>query len=159
MTHHYPRRGTSTLFAALRRLAGAVSGDCMPPHRPQEFSRFLKRLEQETPGELDLPLIVEHAATHKSPRLAPCLPCPPRFHLHFTPPSCSWRNLLEPWFRNLPAPGLPRGSFHNLPELTQAIGDYLRGHNQNPRRFVWSASVERIPTKLAQCKEALDVLP
>jgi hypothetical protein len=81
-----------------------------------------------------------------------------RFHLHFTPTSCSWLNLVERWFRNLTQQRLRRGSFHNVKELIGAIQDYSRGHNQNPRVFVWSASVERILTKIAKCKEALDAL-
>jgi transposase len=78
--------------------------------------------------------------------------------MHFTPTSCSWLNLVERWFRNLTQQRLRRGSFHNVKELTQAIGDYISSHNQNPRIFVWSASVERILTKVAKCKEALDAL-
>jgi transposase len=158
MTHDYKRHGTTTLFAALSTLDGAVIGDCMPQHRHQEFIRFLKRLDQQTPRELDRHLIVDNYATHKHPRVERWLRRHPRLHLHFTPTSCSWLNLVERWFRNLTAQRLRRGSFHNVKELIQAIGDYISGHNQNPRIFVWSASVGRILTKVAKCKEALDAL-
>ena len=158
MTHDYTRHGTTTLFAALSTLDGTVLGDCMPQHRHQEFIRFLKRIDQETPSELDLHLIVDNYATHKHPRVERWLHRHPRFHLHFTPTSCSWLNLVERWFRNLTERRLRRGSFYNVNELTQAIDDYIDGHNQNPRIFVWSASVERILTKVAKCKEALDAL-
>jgi transposase len=158
MTHDYKRHGTTTLFAALSTLDGTLLGDCMPQHRHQEFIRFLKRIDQHTPSELDLHLIVDNYATHKHPRVERWLRRHPRFHLHFTPTSCSWLNLVERWFRNLTEQRLRRGSFHNVKELIQAIGDYISGHNQNPRIFVWSASVKRILTKVAKCKEALDAL-
>jgi transposase len=158
LTHDYRRHGTTTLFAALSTLDGAVIGDCMPQPRHQEFTRFLKRIDQQTHSELDLHLIVDNYATPKHPRVERWLRRHPRFHLHFTPTSCSWLNLVERWFRNLTQQRLRRGSFLNVRELTQAIGDYICSHNQNPRVFVWSASVERILTKVAKCKEALDAL-
>ena len=158
MTHDYKRHGTTTLFAALSTLDGTLLGDCMPQHRHQEFIRFLKRIDQQTPSELDLHLIVDNYATHKHPRVERWLRRHPRFHLHFAPTSCSWLNLVERWFRNLTEQRLRRSSFHNVKELIQAIGDYISGHNQNPRIFVWSASVKRILTKVAKCKEALDAL-
>jgi len=150
MTHDYKRHGTTTLFAALSMLDGAVIGDCMPQHRHQEFIRFLKRLDQQTPRERDVHLIVDNYATHKHPRVEHWLRRHPRFHLHFTPTSCSWLNLVERWFRNLTEQRLRRSSFHNVQELIKAIGGYISGHNQNPRVFVWSASVERILTKGAK---------
>jgi transposase len=158
MTHDYKRHGTTTLFAALRMLDGTVIGDCMPQHRHQEFTRFLTRIDQQTSRGLDLHLIVDNYATHKHPGVERWLHRHPRFHLHFTPTSCSWLNLVERWFGNLTQQRLRRGSFHNVKELTQAIGDYISSHNQNPRVFVWSASVDRILTKIAKCKEALDAL-
>jgi len=158
MTHDYTRHGTTTLFAALSTLNGAVIGDCMPQHRHQEFIRFLKRIDQQTPSGLDLHLIVDNYATHKHPAVKRWLARHPRFHLHFTPTSCSWLNLVERWFGNLTQQRLRRGSFHNVKELIQAIRDYISGHNQNPRIFVWSAPVERILAKVAKCKEALDAL-
>jgi transposase len=158
MTHDYTRHGTTTLFAALSMLDGAVIGDCLSQHRHQEFIRFLKRIDQETPGDLNLHLIVDNYGTHKHPSVERWLRRHPRFHLHFTPTSCSWLNLVERWFRNLTEQRLRRGSFRNVKELIEAIRDYISGHNQNPHIFVWSASVERILAKVAKCKEALDAL-
>jgi transposase len=158
LTHDYKRHGTTTLFAALSTLDGQVIGDCMPQHRHQEFIRFLKRIDQETPRECELHLIVDNYATHKHPRVERWLRCHPRFHLHFTPTSSSWLNLVERWFRNLTQQRLRHGSFHHIKELIHAINDYIDNHNQNPRVFVWSAPVERILTKVAKCKEALDAL-
>jgi transposase len=158
MTHDYKRNGTTTLFAALSMLDGKVIGDCMPRHRHQEFIRFLNKIDAETPSEVDLHLIVDNYGTHKHPRVKSWLRRHPRFHLHFIPTSSSWLNLVERWFREITDKRLRRGSFRSVPELITAIKQYLEGHNQNPKVFVWSASVERILTKIAKCKEVLDAL-
>lgn len=158
MTHDYKRHGTTTLFAALSVLDGTVIGDCMPRHRHQEFIRFLKKIDATTRPELDLHLIVDNYGTHKHPRVTSWLRRHPRFHLHFIPTSSSWLNLVERWFRELTDKRIRRGSFRSVPELIAAITQYLDNHNQNPRVFVWTASVERILTKVAKCKEVLDAL-
>jgi transposase len=158
MTHDYVRHGTTTLFAALSMLDGKVIGDCMPRHRHQEFIRFLKKIDTETPSGLDLHLIVDNYGTHKHPRVKSWLKRHPRFHLHFTPTSSSWLNLVERWFREITDKRLRRGSFASVPILIAAIKDYLTNHNQNPRVFIWSAPVDKILTKIAKCKEALDAL-
>jgi transposase len=158
MTHDYKRNGTTTLFAALSMLDGKVIGDCMPRHRHQEFIRFLKTIDAKTAPELDLHLVVDNYGTHKHPRVKSWLRRHPRFHLHFIPTSSSWLNLVERWFRDLTTKRIRRGSFRNVRELIAAITQYLDNHNQNPRVFVWTASVERILTKVAKCKEALDAL-
>jgi transposase len=155
-THDYKRNGTTTLFAALSILDGKVIGDCMPRHRHQEFIRFLKRIDAETPPELDLHLIVDNYGTHKHARVKSWLARHPRFHLHFTPTSSSWLNLVERWFAEITDKRIRRGSFHNVGALIKAISEYLENHNQNPQVFVWSATVERILAKIAKCKEALD---
>jgi len=158
MTHDYKRHGTTTLFAALSMLDGKVIGDCMPRHRHQEFIRFLNRIDAETPSDVNLHLIVDNYGTHKHPRVKSWLRRHPRFHLHFIPTSSSWLNLVERWFREITDKRLRRGSFRSVPELIAAIREYLEGHNQNPKVFVWSAPVERILTKIAKCKEVLDAL-
>jgi transposase len=157
-THDYKRNGTTTLFAALSMLDGRVIGDCMPRHRHQEFIRFLKKIDAETPPGQDLHLIVDNYGTHKHPRVTRWLGRHPRFHLHFTPTSSSWLNLVERWFREITDKRIRRGTFRNVPALIAAIEEYLNNHNQNPRIFVWSAPVERILAKIAKCKEALDAL-
>ena len=158
MTHDYKRNGTTTLFAALSMLDGHVIGDCMPRHRHQEFIRFLKKIDAETPAELDLHLIVDNYATHKHARVKSWLGRHPRFHLHFTPTSSSWLNLVERWFRDLTDKRIRRDSFESVPELIAVIEDYMAQSNQNPHIFVWTASAERILAKIAKCKEALDAL-
>jgi len=158
MTHDYKRNGTTTLFAALSMLDGQVIGDCMPRHRHQEFIRFLKKIDAETPPELDLHLIVDNYGTHKHARVKSWLRRHPRVHLHFTPTASSWLNLVERWFRDLTDKRIRRGSFESVPELIATIDDYLAQSNQNPHVFVWTASVDSILAKIAKCKEALETL-
>jgi transposase len=157
-THDYKRNGTTTLFAALSMLNGKVIGDCMPRHRHQEFIRFLKKIDTQTPTDQDLHLIVDNYATHKHPRVKAWFKRHPRFHLHFTPTSSSWLNMVERWFREITDKRIRRGSFSSVPELISAINEYLENHNQNPQVFVWSASVEKILGKINKCKEAFDAL-
>lgn len=158
MTHDYKRNGTTTLFAALSMLDGKVIGDCMPRHRHQEFIRFLNKIDAETQSKLALHIIVDNYATHKHSRVKSWLRRHPRFHLHFIPTSSSWLNLVERWFCDITNKRIRRGSFANVRELIAAIREYLDNHNQNPRVFMWTASAERILTKVSQCKEALDSL-
>ena len=158
MTHDYKRHGTTTLFAALNMLDGKVIGDCMPRHRHQEFIRFLNKIDDETPSGLDLHLIVDNYSTHKHPRVKSWLKRHPRFHLHFTPTSSSWLNMVERWFRELTDKRIRRGTFKSIQALITSINEYVGNHNQNPRVFVWTASVERILTKVRRSKEALDAL-
>ena len=158
MTHDYKRHGTTTLFAALDVLEGKIIGQCMNRHRHQEFIRFLAKIDVETPSALDLHIIVDNYATHKHPRVTSWLRRHPRFHLHFIPTSSSWLNMVERWFRDITDKRIRRGSFRNVPELIAAIKEYLDNHNQNPRIFTWTASVERILAKVAKCKEALGTL-
>lgn len=157
-THDYHRNGTTTLFAALNLLDGHVIGDCLPRHRHQEFIRFLKKIDAETPPELDLHLIVDNYGTHKHARVKSWLRRHPRFHLHFTPTASSWLNLVERWFRDLTEKRIRRGSFEGVPDLIAAIMAYLDDSNQAPHIFVWTASVEKILAKIAKCKEALETL-
>ena len=157
-THDYKRNGTTTLFAALSMLDGRVIGDCMPRHRHQEFIRFLKRIDAETSQELALHLIVDNYGTHKHPRVLAWIQRHPRFHLHFTPTSSSWLNLVERWFREITDKRIRRGTFRNVRALITAIQQYLDNHNQNPHGFVWSAPLQRILAKIAKCREAPDAL-
>ena len=158
LTHDYTRHGTTTLFAALSMLAGTVIGDCMPRHRHQECLRFLKKIDSDTPAALKLHLIVAHDGTHKHPRVQSWIRRHPRFHLHVIPTSSSWVNRVERWFREITNKRIRRGVFRRVPELIAAIEDYRHNHNQNPRVFVWTASVEGSMAKIAKCKEALDAL-
>ena len=151
-THDYMRHGTTTLFAALNMLNGTVIGDCMPRHRHQEFIRFLQLINVKTPSDLNLHLIVDNYGTHKHPRVQRWLKRHPRFYLHFTPTSSSWLNMVERWFSEITSKRIRRGSFKNVKELIMAIKQYIESHNQNPKVFVWTASVECIMRKISNVK-------
>jgi transposase len=157
-THDYKRNGTTTLFAALNMLDGKVIGECVPRHRHQEFIRFLKLVDAQTPPDLDLHLIVDNYATHKHPRVKSWLSRHPRFHFHFIPTSSSWLNMVERWFREITDKRIRRGAFKSAPSLVKAITGYIENHNQNPKVFTWTAPVDRIVNKISKCKEALDAL-
>ena len=153
-THDYKRNGTTTLFAALSMLDGKVIGDCVPRHRHQEFIRFLKLIDAQTPPNLDLHLIMDNYATHKHPRVKAWLGRHPRFQFHFIPTSSSWMNMVERWFREITDKRIRRGTFQNVPVLVKAIMGYIENHNQNPKVFVWSAPVNKILEKISKSKEA-----
>jgi transposase len=136
LTHDYKRNGTTTLFAAISVFDGLVISQCQSRHRHQEWLKFLKQIDAETPPELDLHLIVDNYATHKPPKVLRWLARHPRFHLHFTPTSRSWLNLIERWFRDLTQRRLRRGAFRSVAEVQQAIEDYVRQHNAHPKPFV-----------------------
>ena len=158
MTHDYKRNGTTTLFDAMNVLDGKVIGECLPRHRHQEFLKFLRRIDREFPEELDLHLIVDNYGTHKQPNVKRWLSKHRRFHLHFTPTSSSWLNLIEHWFRELTTKRIRRGVFHSVSELVDAIEEYLEAHNKNPKPFVWTASVEKILEKVSRCKVIFETL-
>jgi len=152
MTHDYKRHGTTTLFAALSLLDGTVIGSCYPRHRHSEFLKFLRILDRDTPQELDLHVILDNYGTHKHPKVRRWLADNTRFHLHFTPTSCSWMNLIERWFGLLTEKRIRRGTFRNLPELIFAIHEFIDATNHDPKQFVWTASTKKILDKLGRCK-------
>jgi len=158
MTHDYMRHGITTLFAALNVLDGRVIGQCLPRHRHQEFLLFLRRLNREFPRDVPLHLVLDNYGTHTQPRVKEWLHRHPRIHLHFTPTSSSWLNLVERWFRDLTEKCVRRGSFGNVPQLIDAISAYLRASNSDPKPFVWHASVQSILDKLAHCKAVYQTL-
>ena len=157
-THDYQRHGTTTLFAALNMLDGKVIGDCMPRHRHQEFIRFLQLIDTKTPRDLSLHLIVDNYGTHKHPKVQKWLKRHPRFHMHFIPTSSSWVNMVERWFAEISRKRIRRGSFKNVKELISTIKQYIESHNQNPKVFVWTASVESIMNKIKITKDLLETL-
>ena len=156
MTHDYKRNGTTTLFSALSMLDGNVIGTCMPRHRHQEWIKFLKLIDAQTPAPVDLHLIVDNYATHKHAKVKSWLKRHPRFHMHFIPTSSSWLNMVERWFRNLTQERIRRGVFRSVAELVQAISSYIEEHNQDSRPFVWTATPERIMAKFRRARATLD---
>ena len=158
MTHDYKRHGTTTLFAALNVLEGTVIGECMSRHRHQEFLKFLRKLDRETPSDLTLHLILDNYSAHKHDAVGRWLNRHRRFQLHYTPTSSSWLNLVERWFREITEKRIRRGSFHSVAELEQAIEEYLEHNNRQPKPFVWTASVAKILEKVGRCKPILETL-
>ena len=158
MTHDYKRNGTTTLFAALNTLDGSVVGECLPRHRHQEFLKFLRTLDREFPPELELHLIVDNYRTHKHDNVNAWLTKHPRFHLHFTPTSSSWLNLVERFFGQLTDKTIRRGVFYSVPDLITAIEQYLAAHNSDPKPFVWTASVDSILEKVGRCKAVFETV-
>jgi transposase len=158
MTHDYKRNGTTTLFAALEVAAGKVVGQCYARHRHQEFLKFLKRLDAEFPGEMILHLVLDNYGTHTHPRVQAWLKRHPRFHCHFVPTSSSWLNLVERWFGELTGKRIRRGVFVSVPDLLAAIDEFLAAWNQNPKPFVWTATVDSIMEKLQRCRQTLEAI-
>jgi len=156
MTHDYKRHGTTTLFAALEVLQGRVIGQCYERHRHQEFLKFLRRLDQEFPGDIPLHLVMDNYGTHKHPRTVAWLNRHPRFISHFVPTSSSWLNLIERWFGELTSKRVRRGSFFSVDDLQRAISDFLNAWNEEPKPFVWTATVESIQAKLSRCRQTLE---
>src|SRR6476619_768096 len=156
MTHDYKRNGTTTLFAALNMLDGKVIGACMPRHRHREFLRFLKQIDNQTPAELALHLIVDNYATHKTPAVKRWLKTHKRFHLHFIPTSASWLNMVERFFAEITQKRIRRGIFKSVAELESAIMTYLDNHNAHPKPFIWTKTASEIFEKVAKAKQALE---
>ena len=154
-THDYIRHGTITLFAALSYLEGKIISRTEQSHTHLEWLRFLKQIDRETPKELDLHLIIDNYATHKHPVVQHWLKAHGRFHIHFTPTSSSWLNLVERFFGELTSEVVREASFQSLRELVRAIECYLAERNQNPKKYVWRASGLKILEKIQRAKAAL----
>src|SRR6266550_351956 len=152
MTHDYKRNGTTTLFAAIELLSGTVIGECMPRHRHQEWIKFLRAIDEQTPAHLALHLIVDNYATHKHPKVQAWLRRHPRFHIHFTPTSTSWLNLIERFFRDLTEREIRRGTFLNVEALIDVITSYISHHNSEPKSFKWTATADQIFEKVTRAK-------
>jgi len=158
MTHDYKRHGTTTLFAALDVKSGFVIGECLPKHRAKEFIGFLKRIDRAVQKHLDLHLIVDNYATHKTPAVKAWLAKHPRFKLHFTPTSASWLNLVERFFAEITRKRIRRGTFTSVAQLEEAIHDYLDHHNGAPKPFIWSKTADAILTKERRALEKLEAV-
>jgi len=155
-THDYQRHGTTTLFAALNVLDGTVIGSCQPRHRHGEFLKFLERIERSTPRRREIHLILDNYGTHTHPNVQQWFTEHPRYHLHFTPTSASWLNLVERWFAEITRKRIRRGTFTSVSDLISAIREYLKTYNRNPKPFVWTAKPSTILRKVQRCKEALE---
>ena len=175
MTHDYKWNGTTTLFAALNTLdegsrlreeragarvrasGGTVISETMQRHRHNEWLKFLKRLHRETPKHLALHIICDNYATHKHPTVKAWLETHKRIHVHFTPTSSSWLNMVERFFRDITENRIRRGVFRSVPELEAAIHTYIANHNAAPKPFIWTAVANDILAKVARARKVLDV--
>ncbi len=155
-THDYKRNGTTTLFAALETLQGKVIGQCYQRHRHQEFLKFLRLLDKEFPPEVPLHLILDNYGTHKHEKVRAWLQRHPRFETHFVPTSSSWLNLVERWFGELSQKAIRRGAFGSVEDLQACIAKFLAAWNEDPKPFVWAASVASILEKLSRCRRTLE---
>jgi len=143
-SHDYKRHGTTDLFAALDVKAGTVIGACKGRHRASEFRAFLDQVEAAVPADLDVHVVLDNAATHKTRLVHDWLVKRPRWHLHFTPTSASWLNMVEGWFALLTRRCLQRGAFASTDALKAAIQGYIDHTNAEPRPFVWTKSADDI---------------
>ena len=149
-THDYARHGTTSLFAALDAKTGKVIGQCQRRHRAAEFRKFLDTIDRNVPSNLDVHLILDNYATHKTATIRRWLAKRPRYHLHFTPTSASWLNLVERWFATLTEKQLRRGVHRSTRELEAAIHSYLSLTNNNPKPFIWTKTADQILDSIAR---------
>jgi len=156
-SHDYTRHGTVTLFAALDYLQGKLISSIERQHRHQEWLAFLKKINKQTPKHLQLHLIVDNYATHKHAAVKAWLAKHPRFHMHFTPTSSSWMNMVERFFRDITV-YLRDGSFASVRELEGSITTFMALRNAQPTRYVWNAKGEEILSKIQRAREALETV-
>src|ERR1700730_3595472 len=155
MTHDYKRYGSTTLFAALDVAQGKVIGDFHKRHRHQEYLQFLRRMDREF-ADKTLHLVIDNYGTHRHAEVNAWLKKHPRFVIHYVPTSCSWLNLIERWFAQLTNKRIRRDSFFSVDELIGSINEFLAAWNDNPKPFVWTATVDSIVAKLARCRQTLE---
>jgi transposase len=148
-THDYVRHGITTLFAALNVATGEITGSIHRRHRAAEFKKFLTKLDNTVPADLDIHLICDNYATHKSPTITGWLARHPRFHLHFTPTYSSWLNQVERWFGLLTDKKLRRGTHTSVPALEKDIRAWISTWNENPKPFAWNKTADEILERLA----------
>ena len=150
VTHDYVRHGTTTLFAALNVLNGAVLATCKPRHRHQEFLSFLREIDKSVPPELDVHCIADNYASHKHPKVRAWLAQRPRWHMHFVPTYSSWLNQVERFFAIITDKAIRRGSFTSVKELTSKIDSFVSRYNEDCKPFTWTATADSILEKIAR---------
>lgn len=153
--HDYRRNGTIDLFAALNVLDGTVITEFHHRHRHQEFLAFLRTLDEQTPAELEVQIVLDNLSAHKTPEVERWLLRHPRFHFHFTPTGSSWVNAVETWLSKLMKKRLARGSFKSVPALMRAIKEFAAAHNGKPRPFVWTKDADEILRKVRKIQRLL----
>jgi transposase len=155
MTHDYKRHGTTTLFAALNTLDGSVLSQCRDRHTNEDWIAFLRLIHRQTPKDKQVHVIADNYAAHKHPNVQRWLERHKRFHIHYTPTSASWLNMVERFFRDITQNRIRRGVFRSVPELVNAINDYVQQHNRDPKPFIWTAKAGDILQKVTRAKRVL----
>jgi len=158
MTHDDKRNGTTSLFAAMNALDGSIMSQCRKRHRHVEWLQFLKHVKEQVDPEKAIHLLCDNYATHQHPKVKAWLSRNPKFHVHFTPTSSSWLNLVERFFRDITEPRIRRGVFHSVEELECAINEYIAIHNTEPKPFVWTAKACDILEKVKRGRAKLNKL-
>jgi transposase len=157
MTHDYKRNGTTDLFAALNITTGEVITECRPRHTAADVLAFFKKIDRSVPGRLDVHVVLDNLSAHTAPEVTEWLADPKRarWHLHFTPTSSSWVNLVERWFAELTERRLRRGVFTSVADLTGAISDWAAHWNNDPKPFIWHKAADEIIEKVRRGRAAL----
>ena len=143
-THNYVRHGTTSLFAALNTATGDVIGKCYKRHRAAEFKKFLNEIERHVPDDLDIHIVMDNYATHKTPAIRDWFAKRPRWHVHFTPTGASWLNMVERFFAEITERQIRRGVHRRTKELEHAILGYIKIRNEDPKPFKWVKTAEEI---------------
>ncbi len=156
MTHDYKRHGTTTLFAALNTLDGRVLSQCRDRHTNEDWIAFLRLIDRRTPAGKQVHIIADNYAAHKYPNVQRWLSRHKRFHMHYTPTSSSWLNMVERFFRDITHNQIRRGVFRSVPELITAIEKYVAQHNLDPKPFIWTAKASDILEKVTRARRSLD---
>lgn len=154
-THDYKRHGTTSLFAALDVATGKVIGQLKRRHRSVEFLQFLKAIDAAVPGEQDIHLIMDNYGTHKTQAVRAWLAAHPRYHVHFTPTSASWLNLVERFFSQISEQWIKRSAHTSVAQLEQSIREYIDRHNEDPKPFVWHKSADTILASVARAASTI----
>jgi transposase len=149
-SHDYVRHGVTSLFAAFDIAEGTVIAQMHPQHRAIEFKKFLATIDKAVPADLDVHLICDNLATHKTPAINAWLDRHPRFHMHFTPTGSSWINQVERWFALLTDQLLRRGVHRSVATLQSDVRDWITAWNNNPKPFRWTKTADEILNSLAK---------
>jgi len=156
MTHDYKRHGTTTLFAALNTLDGTVLSQCRDRHTHEDWIAFLSLINKQTPAGKQIHVIADNYSAHKHPNVQRWLVKHKRFHVHYTPTSSSWLNMVERFFRDITQNQIRRGVFRSVPELISSIESYVTRHNRAPKPFIWTAKASDILQKVTRARRSLD---
>jgi transposase len=158
-SHDYKRNGTIDLYAAMNLATGEILHQLTPQHRAIEFKKFLIQIDKVVPADLEIHLVIDNASTHKTPEIQNWLVRHPRFHLHFTPTSSSWMNLVERWFGELTEKWIRRGTHCSVKELAASISNWVHTWNENPRPYVWHKTADEIIESLARYCQRISETP